>query len=66
MTNVVKTCRTCEHRAGFGYNAICMVSGYFCTTERRYPDICGVEFQRWKPRASLFNRIRQYFFGVKE
>jgi hypothetical protein len=39
-----------------------MASGYHCTTERKYPTKCGVNFSMWIPREGLINRILNNFY----
>ena len=47
---VVRNCLTCGHRkGGFDYGK-CMLSGYYCAIERRYPTMCGDNFDGWIPR----------------
>lgn len=48
---VVPTCLNCAYRKGSGYeHSKCMLSGYYCTTERMYPAICGRNYENWKQR----------------
>jgi hypothetical protein len=42
----IRTCKTCGHRDGDK----CMLSGYYCTTERHLPTKCGLNFDNWTPR----------------
>lgn len=44
-----RTCKNCGHRR---FDE-CMLSGYYCTTERKMPTICGINFDGWKPRTRL-------------
>lgn len=45
-----RTCKNCGHRVGEMGNAKCMLSGYYCNTERKYPTVCGEDFHGWIPR----------------
>ncbi len=61
MKENIKTCSTCEHRS---LNR-CMLSGYFCTTERTYPTVCGRDFSGWIPRLGIIQRIKAFFNGIE-
>jgi len=62
-----KNCNTCAYRNGFTYEyGDCLLSGYSCTTERKFPTRCGVDFDEWVYRKTIFVRIKEWFFGVKE
>ena len=52
MSTVPKDCKTCGHRnwAILGYH--CSLSGYYCTTERRYPTQCGQNYENWIPEPT--------------
>ena len=45
-----RTCYNCGHRSGDMSYGKCMLSGYYCTIERRTPTVCGKDFQGWIPR----------------
>ncbi len=45
-----RTCHNCGHRSGGMPYGKCMLSGYYCTTERQMPTVCGKDFQGWIPR----------------
>jgi hypothetical protein len=57
----VKNCTTCAHRHGTSSYGKCLVSGYYCETERKYPQVCGTYFDRWQQRPSIFQRIKAWF-----
>ena len=61
----IKSCSTCEHRAGlYVDSSICMKTGCYCTTQRKIPvDGCDVNFSGWEPRRGVFIRIKEYFKG---
>ncbi len=59
-----RTCKTCAHRNGGMSYGICMLSGCYIETERKYPARCGVNFERWVPRPSLLQRLRAAFRGT--
>lgn len=63
MTNTPKSCSTCEHRIGSSMHfAKCGASGYYCSTERKYPSVCGKDFEAWEPRLSVTQR---FVFWIK-
>lgn len=45
-----RTCRTCGHRNGGMQYGKCMLSGYYISTERKTPTVCGINFEGWIPR----------------
>ena len=61
----VKTCKTCAYRDGVTFNgAKCMLSGFYCTTERQSPSVCGQNFENWVQRPpSIWQKL---FFGEKK
>jgi len=59
--SIVKSCSTCEHRTGLTNN--CSLSGFYCSTERRYPTKCGQDYDGWVQRLGIFQRIRFVFTG---
>ena len=66
MNHEIKTCNNCEYRLGTYSYGRCMLSGYYCTTERAFPHNCGREFTGWKPRRSIIIKIKQYFGSTNE
>jgi hypothetical protein len=48
----VRNCMNCAHRKGSYTFGKCMLSGYYCETERQHPTVCGVNFERWKRRGN--------------
>ena len=47
MSIVLKDCKTCGNRKG----SKCIFTGFSCELERRYPSICGENFEHgWIPR----------------
>lgn len=62
----VKNCITCAHRKGTYHWGDCMLSGCYCTTERKFPQRCGINFDGWVQRKTIFVRIKEWFLGVKE
>jgi hypothetical protein len=49
---ISRSCQNCGHRNGDMTVAICMLSGYYCTTERSLPSVCGRFFDGWIPRPT--------------
>lgn len=47
----MRNCKNCGHRKGNIHNGKCMLSGYYCTTERKWPSQCGINFEGWIPRS---------------
>jgi hypothetical protein len=60
----VRTCATCAHRSGSVDSGVCILSGYYITTERKYPSTCGAQFEGWAPKESLLFRVRAWLIGV--
>lgn len=59
---VIKNCNTCAHRRGINFEyAKCMKSGYYCIIERRYLDVCDINFSAWEQRPSLIQRLINIF-----
>ncbi len=54
------SCSTCEHRKWYK----CTLSGYRCSTERKYPTRCRHDYKGWKPRLGLFARLEMFFYGA--
>lgn len=62
MSNIPKSCSTCEHRS---WNR-CMYSGFYCEVERRYPCACGRDFRAWQPRLGIMQRVVFWIRGAEE
>lgn len=60
----IKSCSTCEHRKGFSEFALCLLSGHFCSVERRHPTRCGEDFNGWQKRLSIFERLKFILVGL--
>lgn len=60
---MIKNCKTCAHRQGGPVFSTCLLSGFFCSTERQYPTYCGVNFDGWVQRKPIVVRIKEYFVG---
>ena len=59
---MIKNCMNCGHRRGIGFSTSrCMLSGYYCETERQHPSVCGIDFDRWKPRDSIIDKILRWW-----
>ena len=53
---------TCAHRRGMGFEySRCLVTGFFCETERKHATACDINFSRWEPRVTWFARIKHLF-----
>ena len=62
----IKNCKTCAHRFGGVQFGKCLLSGYYCSTERMYPSQCGKNYENWVQRPdSLFKRIVKSIFRIK-
>lgn len=59
-----RTCATCAHRIGGFGNGKCAFSGYYLEVERKYPTICGRNFEGWKKRQGIFVRIRDWWLAA--
>lgn len=58
-----RTCKTCGHKEG----SRCNLGGYYISTERRYPTLCGKDFDKWipnPPKLGLKNRLRAFWYGT--
>ncbi len=58
-----RTCSTCGHKKG----SICMLSGYYVTTERMYPTACGQNFEKWiakPPKIGLKKMLLSFWYGT--
>ena len=42
----------------------CMLSGFYIETERKYPTICGVDFNGWQQRESLLRRVKAWLYAA--
>lgn len=56
-----RTCATCAHRAGLVIPT-CMLSGYYTSTERTYPTVCGRNFAGWQQREPLLRRVQAWLY----
>ena len=63
MSEIIKSCKTCARREGFTEGwAKCNYSGVYCSTERRYPSVCGRNYENgWAPRPSIFRNIKNWW-----
>lgn len=61
-----RTCATCAHRSGTVAFGTCVRSGYFITTERKFPvaSECGVNFNGWVQREPLWTRIKKWLYAA--
>ena len=50
----MKNCNNCGYRR---FNT-CMLSGYLCSTERKYPYECGKNFKKWIVRKTILTKIK--------
>jgi len=61
-----RTCSTCGHQQGNR----CMLSGFYCETERTYPTVCGIDFKGWTPKPiplpkiGLKRSILSFWYGT--
>jgi hypothetical protein len=62
MSDIPKSCSTCEHRSG----ARCGLSGNFREIERKYPDACGRDFAGWVLRIGFFRRVKFLLLGEQQ
>ena len=66
MEGTIKNCKTCAHRSGSVVHGKCILSGYYCMTERSMPSVCGVDYDRWKQRPKrkgLINWVISLFYA---
>lgn len=54
-----RTCRTCAHKDG----DMCNLSGYYIETERRYPTVCGKNFDKWMPKPQKLG-LRRWLLSL--
>ena len=59
-----RTCRTCAHRNGTLHFGRCMRTGYYLETERRFPQLCGKDFEGWVQREPLTRRIAAWLYAA--
>ena len=53
-----KQCSNCQYKIGFFRSSWkCSLSGYYCTTERKYPSCCAENFEKWKSNDKAFKEI---------
>jgi hypothetical protein len=45
-----KSCDNCRFRRGEGEYALCQLSQVHCWCERRYPTVCGENYEGWQTR----------------
>lgn len=57
-----RSCSNCERREGI----MCSDSWWPCEIERGNPTVCGIDFDRWKPRRGVAIRFKQFLFGVEQ
>ncbi len=58
---MIRSCKTCDHRDGNFEFDYCLYSGEFCLVERKYPTVCGQNYENgWVQRRSWWKRL----FGV--
>ena len=57
-----KTCGTCAHaRGGFSFGK-CALSGSYQSTERKYPTVCGKNFEGHAPMESILKRFKYWLY----
>lgn len=63
-----KSCRNCESRKTvIGEEDTCMLSGYYCFSERKNPTRCGQNYENWQPRnPGFFGKLIRMFFMVED
>lgn len=56
---MTKNCKNCGHALGsFKNYGVCVASGLYLTTERKYNAKCDKDFSAWKPKnPSLLEKI---------
>lgn len=66
MSEPIKNCRTCAHRAGgvmsgLGY---CELTGFHCESQRRYPEPpCDENLSGWTPRPPR-RSLRKWLYDL--
>jgi hypothetical protein len=61
ITDVIPhTCSTCAHKRF----SKCLLSGFYIEVERSHPTVCGRNFEGWKRKLGLIERIKFWLYGV--
>ena len=64
MTEVPKSCTTCQHMYSKGRFARCNVTGFYVGITRRYPDTgCDENYSAWVKRLSIKERFLFWLKG---
>ena len=58
-----RTCSTCAHKDGW-MMPTCMLSGFGTLTERRYPTVCGKDFDGWQQREPLLRQVQAWLYAA--
>lgn len=61
MSEVAKSCSTCEHRIGTGEFAKCSFAGSYCSIVKSHGLGCGKNYEGWVKRRGIFKRIIAWF-----
>ena len=60
-----RTCATCAHRQGWTFEfGTCGLSGYYLSTERQFPTVCGEDFKGWRQREPLLRRVQAWIYAA--
>ena len=54
-----KLCKNCAYRSWSFIGWRCELSGYSCNSERDYPNVCGRNYEKWKPNKKAFKEIEK-------
>jgi hypothetical protein len=53
-----KLCKNCSYRFWSLGGSKCELSGFYCSTERSTPSVCGRYYENWKPNNKAFKEMK--------
>jgi hypothetical protein len=53
-----KLCKNCSYRSWRLGGWRCELSGFYCSTERKFSSSCGKNYEKWKPNKRAFKEIK--------
>lgn len=64
MTEIPKSCTTCQHREGKGGFSRCTATGFYAGVTRQFPEEgCDVNYSGWSKRLSIKERFLFWLKG---
>ena len=64
MTEIPKSCTTCQHRYGKGQFARCSATGFYIEVTRKFPETgCDGNYSAWSKRLSVKERFLFWLKG---